>query len=459
MANSGTIADIYDVGPPSAEEVVDHVLERHQATGSWFKILVVVLSGLFLVGVAGFILRLVGDGLSDRIYWGYYAALVAFLLSTAAAAPMVSIATRLANAHWRRPFSRLAEMFAVVGLFSLLLYLPLIWLLPSLEGRRSICFEAPIYSPHVWNTLAIAFLVLCGLGLLWANARPDLAMLRDRSTGSSHRLFSRLAFNWQGTDRDWFLLKNRVGVLSAFYFMFLIYTHFIFSSDFSMALVPGWKDAIFPMHHALSSLQAGLALTIVAMFVLRRWGGYRPYFGLDQFWGLSKLLFALSLLWFYFWWSAFIVLWYGRQPGEQSVLELFVSGTYQPIFMVTFILNFVLPLVVLVWNFVRKSILGPVIIGISILIGTFFDRIRLYVAAFSIEDPTAHFLEVVPAAHYPDAADIMIIIGGLAGATLVFVLATRIFPLVGIWEVKEYLTLRTNTMFFRREVTVVAKPD
>ena len=80
-------------------------------------------------------------------------------------------------------------------------------------------------------------------------------------------------------------------------------------------------------------------------------------------------------------------------------------------------------------------------------------------AAFSVEDPTAHVLEVIPGTHLPDAADIMMIIGGLAGGVLVYILAAKLFPLVGIWEVKEYLSLRVHQPFFRRGVTVLAKPE
>ena len=462
MSNgNGSIANIADSIQPNAAEVTDHILGLHRSTGPRFKLLVAMLTVLFLLGVVGFLIRLLGDGLSEneRIHWGYYAAVVSFLLSTAAAAPMVAIATRMANAHWRRPFTRISELFAVVGIFTLLLYIPLLWLLPSIEGRRSIWFEARAYSPHVWDTLAIAFLVICGLALLWADSRPDMAVIRDHSEGRRQRLFSKLSLNWLGTDRQWFLLKHRVGALSALYFMFLIFTHILFSSDFSMSLVPGWRDAVFPVHQGLSSLQAGLALTIVAMFVLRQWGGFRAYLGLELFWGLSKLLLALSLLWFWFWWSGFIVYWYGRQPAEANVLELLVSGTYQPIFMLTFVLTFLVPLFVLVWNAVRKTFLGPTVVAVSVLIGIFFDRVRYYVAAFSVEDPSAHALEVVPSSHMPDGADILIIIGGLAGALLVFTLATKLFPLMSIWEVKEYLTLRVHQRFYRREVTLVAKPE
>ena len=440
------------------EEVTHDILRKQREITPRFKALIAILGVLFLLGIVGFIFRL-QDGFDDRVKWGYYAAIVAFLLTTAQAAPMVAIAPRLAGAHWRRPISRAAELFAVVGLFNLILYIPLIFALPSTEGRRTIWFEGPVYSPHVWDTLALAFLVLCGLGMLWVAALPDMAAIRDHSSGRRQGIAARLSLNWRGTDFQWYLIKHRTGALASLYFMFLIFTHLLITSDFILSLVPGWKDSILPAFHALSALQSSLATMLVTMFILRRWCGYERYIGLDQFWALSKLLLATSLLWFYFWWSGFIVFWYGRQPVEQNVLQLIMTGPYLWVFITTFTLNFLVPLFLLIWNTVRRSILGPTLVGVSVLIGTFFDRIRLYVSAFSVEDSTAHTLEVVPAAHLPDGADILMIVGALSGAVLFYALATKLFPVISIWEMKAYMMLQVQSAFHRREVTVIAKPE
>ena len=59
--------------------------------------------GLFL-GIIGFVMKL-NSGFSDKVIWGYYAAMFAFILTTAQAAPMVAIAPRLAKAHWRKKSS------------------------------------------------------------------------------------------------------------------------------------------------------------------------------------------------------------------------------------------------------------------------------------------------------------------------------------------------------------------
>ena len=449
--------------------VTQDLLGRQRAVGTTFWRVVLVCGVLFALGVVGFVLRL-QDGVGNTAVWGYHAALFAFILTTAQAAPLVAIAPRIAKAHWRRPISRTAELFTAVGLFNLLLFIPLLWVLPSLEdGRRTLWFfgeetNFPAYSPHIWATLALLLLVTCGLALLWVSSLPDFAAIRDASTGRRKRLFSCLAFGWHGTSRQWHMLYHRLGILGAFYFMMLVFVHFLISIDFAMALVPGWIDALFPATHAVNSLQAGVATVLVTMYLLRRFGGYEEYIGLDQFWGLGKLLLALSLLWFWFWFSSFIVLWYGAKPNERAAIQLLMVGPYLPVFIAAFILVFVAPLFAMIWNPVRKSILGPTLVAVGVLIGTFFDRVRIYVAAYSIPgigdaDVEKHELHDIPGAVLPGVPDVLIWIGAISGCVLVYLLATRIIPPVNIWEQKELLLYKVHKRFHRTEVMILAKPD
>jgi len=450
--------------------VIHDLLQIHLETGDGFWRAVTVFAILSVLGIVGFLLRL-SDGFSDKAVWGYHAALFAFILTTAQAAPIVAIALRLTKAHWRRPISRAAELWTVVGLVGILLFIPMLWVLPGLEdGRRSLWFfdpgEVPRFSPHIWATLALIFLVIVGIVLLWVSALPDLATVRDNSSGWRQRLAKRMAWGWVGTSQQWNMLHHRIGALGALYFMMMVFVHFLISVDFVMALVPGWIDALFPATHAANALQAGTATVLLTMFCLRQFGGYKEYIGLDQFWSLGKLMFALSLLWFWFWFSSFIVLWYGRKPAEQAALELMMVGPYLWVFMTAFILNFVVPLFTMMWNPLRKSIWGPTLIATSVLIGTFFDRIRLYVAAYSVPgigeqnvDKHELHLDAIPKANLPDMVDIFLIVGTISGAILIYILASRVFPIVNIWEQRELLLYRVHKRFHRAEVVVLGKPE
>ena len=456
------------------QEVNEDLLGQTFRTGPRFRMAVGVLAALTVLGVVGFIIRL-DDGLGEHTSWGYLAAAFAFITTTGMSAPMVAIAPRLAKAHFNKPISRAAELWAVAGLFNLLIFVPLLISLPSAAGRRTFWFTDlyrdgwPPGAPHVWLTLGIVFLVINGLALLWAGAIPDLAAARDRPEGARRSFYRRMALSWQGTARQWRLLRTAIGVLGAFYFIFLVFVHTIVSFDFAQSLVPGWRDSIFPTHHALSGLQSALATVLVTMFLLRTFGGMKEYIGLNQFWSLAKLLLATSLLWAYFWWSGFIVFWYGRSPVEQNILHLFMVGPYKSLFFTTFALNFLVPLFFLIWSPIRKSILGPTLIACSILVGTFLDRIRIYVASYSVglEDQPGHWdLHALPSefsqtvsAVTPDVADVFMVIGALAGAILFYLLAMKIIPVVNIWEIKQGLLLQRVRPLNKVDLKVLAKPE
>lgn len=459
----------------SQREVVSDLVNKHdKISDKWWR--GAAAAGILLVlGIVGFVMRLT-EGVDDRMVWAYYALMFSFMLTTASAAPMVAIATRMANGHWRRPISRVAELWSAAGLFSLLLFIPMLWILPPLtDGRRSLWFynsddpffsRVPVYSPHIWTSAALLALVALGVILLWLSAMPDLALMREYSTGRRQKWAARLSGRWIGTTGQWDMLHHRMGIVGALYFMMLVFVHFLVSTDFLMTLIPGWIDALYPITHAANALQAGVATVILTMFFLRKFGGYEDYITLDQFWGLSKLLFALSLLWFWFWFSSFNVFWYGKKPSEQAVLQYIMTESYLIPFIAGFVLSFLTPMWVMMWNRVRKSFWGPTLMSVSVLVGTFFDKLRYYVSAWSypgvghaeVGDKHVIPLDSVPGANWPGIPDVLIVFGVIGGAVLFYMLASRIIPPMNMWEQKELMLYKFHKAYHRTEVLVLGKP-
>ena len=451
------------------QSVTEHLTGRVFTFSSGYKWALLLFAVVFGLGIVGFVLR-AQDGFSDadRHAWGYYAATFAFLLATFGSAPLVAVTLRFTKNHWRRPLSRASELFALVGVLNLLWFIPLILLFPSLEDRKSIWFQVPIHrdAPIAVDTAAIIVLVFTGLAILYFSALPDMAAVRARGAGIRGLLYGPLARHWRGTERQWDIQKAALAVLGAFYFMMLIFVHFLVASDFALALVPGWVDSIMPAHHALVGLQAGLAMVVVTCFLLRTVGGYKEYITLDLFWSASKIMLGLSLLWGYFWFAEFNTFWYGRKPVNEEIIRLTMVDSYQLAFYLNMFGNFLIPLGLLLWNPVRRSILGPTLAATSILIGTFFMMVRFYVPAFGVEDVTAESIVELKEAHpeqlatiWPGGPDYLIIFGGLAGAILVYLLATRLLPVLSLWETKEGLLYQVVRPFLRGRYMVLGKPE
>ena len=447
--------------PPN--EVVEDLVSK-TATCSKFRRLAWILGILAALGVVGIIGKIIDDG-GDTTKWGYIAALMAFLLTAGGGAPMVAIAPALAKANWVRPVSRIAALFSLVGVVTSMLLIPLLVLLPPLivdeTRRRSVWFEAPNYSPHFWGLMALVGLTVTGLALLYSSALPDLAAMRDHASGWRQRWAEKLARGWRGTDVQWRTLRMRIGMFGTLYFLILVFTHFLISTDFAMSMVPGWRDAIFPMYHSISSIQAGIASVVLALWIARRFGGMERYIHLDQFWSLGKLLFAFSLLWFYFFFSAFIVFWYGRSNPDIAFLDLLIRGPMIYGFIIAFVTCFFAPWWLLIWNRLRTSVNGPPAVAVVVLFGILVDRIRLYVPSWSVPGDQIHnsYLTDIPGTLWPDAFDILTIIGAISASLLLMLLATRLIPAVSIWEVQQMNLLSRPVKYLRTHGVLVAKPD
>ncbi|PZC49174.1 MAG: hypothetical protein C1O27_000543 [Chloroflexi bacterium] len=450
-----------EIGEYTAQVANEEIRAWFGAPGSWHGKALFVAGALLVAGIVAFVIRASSDGFDERGPWAYYAAGFAFLLTTVGSAPLVSVALRMSKAHWRRGLSRLSELFAISSIFMLIVYIPLPFMLPVVDDRPSLWINWHGHAPHIYDSMLLVTTVLCGLAILLIGARPDFAALKHETKGIRRWYYSIIGGNWKGTKKEWQRLRAAQGVLGGLYFMMLIFTQLIVSSDYALALIPGWKDSIYPAFYSLTGLQGALAVTLIAMFWVRRTGLQR-YISLDQFWGLAKLLLATSLLWFYFWWSGFFVFWYGRSVAEVGVLEYMIKGAYLAPFLGAIAFSFFVPcFFFLIWNPIRKSIRGPAIAATIVMLGIMFSRVREYVAAFSIPKGMvgSTHIEGILGTNTPDAIDILLLLGILGGSAFFYLVALRIFPAVNIWEQREFTLLRKVRPYFKRYAVVLGKPD
>ena len=436
--------------------------------------LALLVSGVLLaLGIVGFIARAAADGFDDRAPWGYYMAGFSFVFMVTSAAPVAAVAFRFTKSHWRRPLSRVSELFAVVGIFNILTFIPLMLILPpianpgpveghDLEIRRTIWFEGPIGAPHAWDLAGVIGLAVTSLFILWLSAVPDMAERRLTATGLRRAIYRTLAGHWYGTKRQWNAQKAGLALLGAFYFMTLIFVHFIISSDYAQSMIPGWKDPIFPVFYSLTAFQVALGLCLITLYIMKRWGGYQQYYGRSPFWSASKIQLGLTLLCAYHLFAFFITYWYGRLAVEQSIIQYLFTGSYGGVFVANLALSFAIPFLLLLWNPVRRSAWGPPLAGLSAAAGALLFSVRVLVGGANSGNIYAAFLDHAPQAIFPDLWDLLMLIGLIGGAIFIYLAATRLLPLLSVWEVKEgalYQQLARFRPTGKGEYLILAKPE
>ena len=388
---------------PQAGQIATDVAGKTFALPSGYKVALVIAALLTALGVVGFVLKLGSAGFDQPGPWGYYAGIFSFIFMVTGAAPLVACAFRFTKSHWRRPVSRISELFALVGVVNVIIFIPLMLALPpihnpeaqgtDLEVRRTLWFEVPIGAPHFWDFMGLVGLAFCSLFILWLSAMPDMAQARQNgASGFRGGLYRLLAGQWYGTKCQWNAQKAGLALLGAFYFMFLIFVQFILVTDYAMSMVPGWKDSVLPPMYTVMSFQTALSLILVVLFVMRRWGGYQGYIGKAPFWSASKILLGLTLLWTYHLFAFFITYWYGRLEFEQNIIRYVFVQPYLVLFLGNMLFSFVTPFLLLIWNPLRRSDWGPALAGCSALLGSLLFNLRTFAAAFNTGEHYEYFL-------------------------------------------------------------------
>jgi molybdopterin-containing oxidoreductase family membrane subunit len=365
----------------------------------------------------------------SRADWGYVAATEAFVLSTLAAAPPLALVSRLGRGLWGVPARRLAELLGLGSLVVVPLDILLLRQLPDWQLRPGIWLDWP-GAPGAWHAAALVVLALASLALVWVTSLPD-----------SRR--------WRGTPRQWYVVGLGVRAVGALYTLALVFTHLVVTSDLAMSLVPGWQSANFPAYHAVSAFEAGIASVVIGLAVMRK-SAERATFHV-----CGKLLLALALLWFYFSWSEFLTYWYGRTPAEQDLITLLMA---QPLYVGAALGCCVLPFLILLWNSLRASPAGVTAAAVLIVVGTFLDRIRVFVPAWAVAGPVSDHLEGLPALPIPTLADLLLVVGGPALAIFLVALAARVVRPVSTWEEREADVLRVQQPYLRTRVSVIGRP-
>jgi hypothetical protein len=420
--------------------------------------LALAVLGLLALGGSGALVVLTLSGPEPYPKWAYTAATLSFLLSTAQASPILILATRLRSGSWGAPLHRLAELGAVAGVVTAPGFVLLLWQLPDWRLRPSLWFDWP-GAPLIWDSIAVVLLAVMGLALVHIAALPDFARMRDTGRGDPGALTRWRALGWRGTLRQWDVLRAGLALLGTLYFIGYVLVHLLFASDLGLSLIPRWNSAVMPVYHAVSGLQGGLALIVVAAAAVRR--VLRAHHLSDAaFHGAGRMLLAFALIWFWLVWSEFITYWYGRLPDEQWLLALLMFGPNLPLFLTAFGLCCLLPAMLLLWGPGRKSIWGPTTAAALMLVGLLIDRIRVFGAAWSMAGPVLPReapLPPLPALPLPGLLDLLVMAGLPAAVLFLALMALRWLPPLPLWELRAVELVTVRESLVRTRVTVVGK--
>jgi molybdopterin-containing oxidoreductase family membrane subunit len=368
-------------------------------------------------------------GLNRPVYWGIYITNFVFFIGVSHAGTLISAILRLCRAEWRRSITRMAEMITVLVLFfgvgNVLLDL----------GRPDralyVITHAHFTSPLLWDISSICVYLTGSSIYLYMPLIPDLAILRDVATGWRKPVYRVLAMGFTGTDKQWHRIEKVISVLAVIIIPIAISVHTIVSWVFAMTIMPMWHSTIFGPFFVVGAIFSGIAALITAMVIIRKVYHLEAYLRPVHFNNLGILLFVMTLLWFYFTLAEYLTAWYGHEPVEMSVFWAKFTGSYAPLFWTMFLTCFIIPFAILC-NSRTRTINGTLIASISINIGMWLERFTIVVP--SLSNPR---LPVEFHFYHPSWVEWSLMAGCFAGFILVYMLFTKLFPIISIWEIRE----------------------
>ncbi|MBI1987329.1 MAG: hypothetical protein HYS70_03140 [Nitrospinae bacterium] len=334
---------------------------------------------------------------------------------------------QVTDARWGRPIKRLSEGFAAFLPISLLLF-PILFL-----GREALFpwVRTPIPAKEAWLNVPFLFardglglLVLYGLSLLFLyhSLRPDVGLARQVNQGWGNGLAGSLIRGWRGTEIERERSQHAQSTLAPILLILYGIVFSLIGFDLVMSLSPKWYSTLFGAYFFISNLYLGLAALAIGIILARRYFNLQEQITSLQFHDLGKLIFAFCMITGDFFWSQFLVIWYGNLPEEvEYVIRRIYEPPWAPLAWAVLLICYLGAFVVLLSRQVKLKPASLFAISAVIVGGMWLERYVLVVPSLW-PGPNAPFGWI----------EILILLGFVAAYVLVFLGFVRNFPLLPI---------------------------
>ena len=327
------------------------------------------------LAAAGLFIILAGAAIAPERIWPSLLLAAYFLVSTALAGAFFVALQYVTGAGWSVALRRVPETLMMMlpaagaALLLVLLVRPSLYPWAGLEGFKALWLNRPFF-------LARAAVYLA----LWAGLA--LAMVR----ASRHQ------------DSDGAVehtLRNQK--LSAAFIVVFALTFWLAAFDWIMSREPHWSSTIFGVYNFAGMFLGGLAAIIVLTVWLERLGPLRGVLNENHLHDLGRLLFAFSTFWAYIWFSQYMLIWYANFPEETVYYTRRLQGAWQPLFLLNFFLNWVIPFFILLMRTSKRSATTLVRVAIIVLAGRWLDLYLMVVPPQAAGRPPFGVWEIGPA--------------------------------------------------------------
>jgi Ni/Fe-hydrogenase subunit HybB-like protein len=321
---------------------------------------------LALAGGLAFLLG-VNSAEATRV-WSVYLANLVFWSGLAVTGPAIAGMMQLTEARWSPSVRRIALTTAGFLPVAFVLLLLLIlgqgvlygrWIEPPADISTLVAKKALwLNTPFFWARNVVLALALFAAALAFVRM-----LLADPLPAETERQRVR---------------RNRVAV--SLLFLWVI-TVSLWGFDLVMTLDPVWYSGLFGGYFVVSTLYTGFALlSILTVAANARGLATVPPAAVQD---VAKLQFGLSIMWMYFFWSQYLVIWYGNIPIEtRFFVRRFFVQPWLTVSWLVMVLGWLIPFIYLLKRLTgrppqRHSPL--VVVAVFGLVAIFLERVLVIV--------------------------------------------------------------------------------
>ncbi len=325
------------------------MLEKSTTTS---KIWIWSLIAIILLGLYALILQIVKGqsvtGMRDNVVWGIYTVSFIFFLGLGYSGAFISSVLHFIKTPWKNSVSRIVEITTVLSITIGPIFILLC--IYRLDRLHYLLMYPRIQSPITWDVIAVMTdLVGCFL-YLYLTFIPDLAILRDSDDLKvpkwRKKLYKYLAIGYQNTDYQREKLHKITKRMSVIVIILAIVAYTILAWVFSLTLQPGWNSTIFAPYFIVSGLYTGVAVIIVAMYVIRKYLKLEKHIRKVHFIFAGVILLILSLLFGYFTFSEYFPKWFSHKTSDINLLNTLFSNYFWMFIIANYVAVFV-PLIII----------------------------------------------------------------------------------------------------------------
>ncbi|HET6632700.1 MAG TPA: NrfD/PsrC family molybdoenzyme membrane anchor subunit [Rhodanobacteraceae bacterium] len=428
------------------DTIADRALDRPPSR-PWLALFLVALglTGLFMVSIAWLLLRGVGIwGINIPVAWAFAIANYVWWIAIGMGGTFISAALYIIGKDWRSSINRYAEAMTVFAV-SVSGVFPILHL-----GRPEFFYWLFAYpnkmtlwpqwrSSLFWDFCAILAYLIFSILYWYAGLIPDLASLRDRARSRGKQLFyGVLALGWRGEARHWAHLEALMLVMAGLAVPLVFSVHSMVGLDFSEGLLPGWHSTIFPPYFVAGALFSGFAMVLVLGITLRRWYGLGAYITERHLDNLARLVLTMSLIMAYSYLAEIFTSFYSGDPFEIGQSMARFTGAYAWVYWLVIACNVLVPQL-LWWPRLRRSHALLLLVGLTVLVGMWFERFMLIVDTLY-----RSYLPSMWGMFYPTFWDLAMLFGSVGLFLFLFLLFARWLPVISMHELRKLVHKRAT---------------